>query len=421
MCAHWKEPGRGKRVQPKALVDFLIQLSRKDDVLPLESFASILLPRIKFSDGVPESECRAAVRQAIAEEAALKRPDAKRLLGRVTRHENAYMTRDETSWFVLGSVSIVGSVPLRPRRLIRCGFSFPKKVSSTLRDEHARVAQKLGVIRPDGYRIALAKLKARSAEEAGERAIEAFDFLRGLWNFALNSGLSVRYGSPSPINRIIPGPIYTVHRSDGTTVPAPVFLGPAHIGLPPASYDPGENWSLAMRIEKEARRVVRRSSYSEILTSAFRGYCRALDTMDFERSILSLWALVERLTCTDEELRSGSVNQKTCRRRLAFMQSPADVVEDVAYSLSQSRNIVAHTFDEVLDPESQAYVLKWQLERLMRFHLGANPRFRSFGQAIEVLSSPRDLDRIETEIARTSDRRRALQRATSYRELDPGT
>ncbi len=68
------------------------------------------------------------------------------------------------------------------------------------------------------YAAAWIHVRGRSPAEAMDRALEALDLRRGMWNFALNRGRGATFPAPSrgPINEVLAGPLYSLHHRDGS-------------------------------------------------------------------------------------------------------------------------------------------------------------------------------------------------------------
>lgn len=112
---------------------------------------------------------------------------------------------------------------------------------------------------------------------------------------------------------------------------------------------------------------------------------RALDTPDFEKSFLSLWSLLEKLTAT----RATENYEKTIARTLFIWKNP-EINKAVLEHLRHHRNTSVHAGSSSNQQETLTIQLKRYVEQMILFHLRIRPRFRSLDEARQFLDLPAD-------------------------------
>lgn len=108
---------------------------------------------------------------------------------------------------------------------------------------------------PSGYWAVWVKLRSRDAFSAGVRALRALDFLRGIWNFRVNHGSwRVSFGAGNgPFNRILPGPIHTLHHPSGRPADDHTWWEPGYVQpLHPLTLTNGSTQSSNLKRESGA-------------------------------------------------------------------------------------------------------------------------------------------------------------------------
>jgi len=136
-------------------------------------------------------------------------------------------------------------------------------------------------------------IRGRSVSEAHEGAIKALDGLRGIWNLFLNRRSSWRISNelPRPVNRILLGPIQTMHLSNGKLAEENFWYDPGYMGpLGRVNLSADERLAI-LKFEKFLRAQIRQSKDRARIEEFIVRYCRSLDDRNLQTSFLNLWTL----------------------------------------------------------------------------------------------------------------------------------
>ena len=217
---------------------------------------------------------------------------------------------------------------------------------------------------PEDYLPVRAYVKARSVEEAYEVGQNAIDFVRGLWNLCWNmggQGFRISSGRAAPVNKILLGPTRTVHNADGELAEENFWYNPGYYGPMPLANRLTEKWDAIQKFERKARRAIKRSASSTLLTRLVVRYVRSLDEEILETSFLKLWTLLEILTGT----RPGDSYDLTIKRTSRLFVNP-NLHAEILRHFRVSRNIAVHQFESPEFVEQLLFQLKFYVETTLR-------------------------------------------------------
>ena len=228
---------------------------------------------------------------------------------------------------------------------------------------------------PKSYSCVQIVTSGRSPEEAGILALDTIDLLRGIWNFFLNRTrhLILHSGNRDPINKIMLGPLHSLHSPNGKRLPDPFWYDATYVS-PVQPIDLTKNWDKARRFEKLVRRRLSISHSRLYQEEAFRRYTRALDEKSHETSFLKLWSLLEYLTNT--------LNQSydvTIRRAASLWADRAFHMEALQH-LRDHRNSAVHLDRWSAEITTLLYQLKRYVEALLTFHVSHSYRFANLDE-----------------------------------------
>lgn len=351
-------------------------------------FAIILGGCVVFDSAVPEEEQKRII-QLVAHDSSLARPITENsLLKACSKLEREYLARSRTPYRLLTEISIYSTIEV-PR--IKVGDSTITFKPKLLNGYAARTSlasksrSTLGFELPNGYMHVSVYVKARSTNEAAERALDALDLVRASWNLALNSGKAWRYssGRPSPINDIRLSPFHTIHYSSGALACETFWYDPGY-SRPAGSFSDQTKFSDVLAFGAKIRNRLASLAYREDIERALIRYVRALDSADLSDAYLRLWSLLEYLTDSTHE------PYKVATRRAAFMFADRERSLLVLSNLTNYRNRFVHVGSEQGDIESLVFQLKRYVDALLRFHLGSSFGFDSRSEAARFMDQPPD-------------------------------
>jgi len=241
-------------------------------------------------------------------------------------------------------------------------------------------------VHSEEYAAVWIHVSGRSPAEAVQRAGEALDLLRSIWNFALNRGSGRPFPPPNrgPLNEVLAGPTFSLHHPDGSLAGEPAWFDPQYAG-PQHSYKLQEKWDEVRRDEDGIRDVLKRSPYRTTLEDSLRRYSRALDMVDLSTSFLNLWSLLETLT----GITPRDAHEKVVKRA-AFVYSSRErkTEEQVLQHLRRYCNSYVHSGEDSDQTGAYLHQLRGQAEQLLKFHLNHSRHFSSLEEAAQFLDLP---------------------------------
>jgi hypothetical protein len=356
----------------------------------------ILGGMIEIAPEIPDLERRKIVNAAAFEAGAKGQITANSFLHSCQGHEAEYFRKPVTDFRLLTGISIASDIQLRPIRMGTLTITFNPRARVAEKNRaklHQEVKFSLGYDLPTRYMNASVAVKARSPHEAAQRALDGIDLVRATWNLWLNRSKSWRIstGRPSPVNEILLFPFHSVHAKNGRLATESWWYDPSYSG-------PGELFTNKAKIAKliefssKVRACIRRSAYSDDLTSALVRYVRALDSADLHDAFLRLWGVLEFLTDSTFE------SYKVTVRRAAFIFSNRNYTIQALTNLMNHRNRFVHAGTDADEIEPLLYLLKRYVEQLLIFHIGNSFKFESRTAAANFMDLPASRAQIDRRI-----------------------
>lgn len=376
-----------------------------------DELEAVLRSYTEFNTDVPDIEVGRIIQSAVfgtGKEGPLTRASIEIAMKRL---ESEFLARPSRQLVMATSLSIDPRTPLgRVVRIDGCTVSISPQLPTrfeiprgspldVLLSEHKTLRI------PQNFLSVRVALRARSPDAAVQRAWEALDLLRGIWNLSVNRVIIARFrsGERSPINAIRPGPVHTVHSPNGDLVAVDGYWYEPLFDRRERSSDLRQKWNVVLREELAVRRMLKRSRYSGDLKIAIRRYARALDSVDYETSFLRLWALLEYLTNTTTPSYDATI------KRVLFAQRDRVLGASILEHLRYQRNRVVHSSARGDHYEALIFQLKRYVEELLILHLRRRGEFSSRGTFAQFLDEPRDPATLKEQIAR---KRKALRYQT---------
>jgi len=244
---------------------------------------------------------------------------------------------------------------------------------------------------------------AKSDHEAAHRALHSLNFIREVWNWFLNRSVGFRrsMGIHLPVNKILLGPIHTLHDEKGRLATEDYWYEPDY-SESVKIYNPSNKIDKIYSFIKIVRAHLKRVNYDVELENAIVRYGKALDLMDWENSYLQLWGVLEQLTDTTNE------SYKVTIRRTSFFFSDREYHQQILTHLRDYRNRVVHAGTENQDIEAYIFQLKRYVEKVMEFLLGNRFGFNNISHAAEFMDMPVDLSKLDSKIKMLRNARKWL-------------
>lgn len=369
----------------------------------------LLYGMLQFSTDVPDRQAFGLLNTALFSVAAKGRLEPRSLLTELNKLQKRFLDQPIQRFALFTSISIKRHTKLPKIWLGRSQIIFDSKPNRRFVQQAEplinRAKTTLFGNLPNNYLPVRIHISGRSHGDSANRALDQFDFVRGIWNWNLNITQTIRMsfgGKPNPINSLIAGPIHTLHLPDGTLAADETYWYEQNYQGAVKPFNITPHIGHLFKFLAEVRERLEKNKYQETLENAFVRYARALDDRNWDTAYLKLWGLVELLTDTFGD------NYDVTIRRAAFVFAERDYYLQVMKYLREYRNRSVHR--DIQNPQIEAYLyqLKNIAEGLFRFHVFNNFGFSSIHEAAEFLNLPFEKGALE-------HREKITQNALRYR------
>lgn len=177
---------------------------------------------LNFPKGISDYEGRGLVQEAIFKAGKRGIITTKSLLSEVNKITAEYINQDIKRYALVTSLSISQFTSLKRIRIKDSLLIIEKNLPKRFRRESLKILnhakQSIFAELPNNYLPIRVHVSARSIHDAANKAIESIDFVRGIWNWFYNRSQTSRTssgGKPLPVNKLICGPIHTLHFPSG--------------------------------------------------------------------------------------------------------------------------------------------------------------------------------------------------------------
>jgi len=353
-------------------------------------YVVVLNSMVSLNKEIPLLEKKRIINQATFQAGAKGKITAETLLSEIRNLESKYLRRPLQRYNLVTSISVNRLCKLKRKKVYGCTISFCPFLPKVYREgiskiiEHARHSITGGV--PTDYMYVKVSVSAKSYDEAANKALDALDLIRGIWNFFENrkQGMRISSGKRNPVNKYILGPLHTLHKPDGKLATENWWYDLEYV-YQIRPYDPSRVIVKLYKFESSVRKLIQKSKYSSDIDTAILRYTRALDLTNWEDAFLRLWSVLEHLTGA-----SPNDSHKVTIRRAAFVFGGKEYSRQVLTHLKDYRNRAVHSGSENHDIEAYMYQLKRFVEALIGFHLRNKYGFKSLADASRVLGLPCD-------------------------------
>ena len=293
--------------------------------LEYHDYLVFLCSIVEFRGEIAALQKNRIVGQAVIRAAKRGKITAGSLLCAINELEQEYRKNPPQKLKMVTSISAAQKLSLRRATINGCSIVFgpklPTRFSRLRKKMLDGVRDRFAGELPTDYMDVAVSVSARSDADAADKALDAIDLLRGIWNLYFNRGRKILLSTKQlrPFNQFVLGPAHTLHVPSGKLATTLYWYQPEFQG-PIRPFNPGESKASMMhRFTQRTRKRLATCKYGEELARAIRRYTRALDLADWESVFLRLWSILEQLTST------GEGGYKVTIRRVSFL------FEDRAY------------------------------------------------------------------------------------------
>jgi hypothetical protein len=391
MTITWKQ-----NTNPNLITDQLenAKIITKDGNLSFKAFdydiySTLLFNILEFPIHISEADAREMISNSIRNHNPTVRITPQSVKDRLNNQEGKFSSLPYKRYVLASKISINPIIKLERiylgNKQIFVEQNLPSQFNQKPREELLKNASAYvyGEF-PKNYSQIRIYVSSQSIYDAADRALESCDFLRGIWNWVINRTFTFRKtlgGNLKPINKIILGPIHTLHYTDGNLIKENIWwYEPGYQGAI-TPYNPDqENLNVLMKSQVNIRKSINKLHYSNDLTSAFIRYARALDSKDYLSSFLKLWGILEFLTNTHNE-----PGRDVTVRRVASLYEEREFHVQILKILKEFRNSYVHSGKESNELEFYLVRLKNYVDTMLHFHVTNKFHFASIEKASEFL------------------------------------
>ena len=307
-------------------------------------------------------------------------------MSEIRKLEKEYLKVNPQQYFLLTSISVNKLCKLKRSTINDCIITFrpspPKNCIKEIQTKILRPASNFvsGDL-PSNYICAKISIKGKSTSEAADKALDAIDTLRGIWNLFYNRRNTFRIssGDKKPVNKIVIGPLHTLHFQNGKLATETWWYEPSYRG-PLQVHDPSKDIKNLYKFEQNVRKLLKKSNYRNFLETSLARYTRALDLGDWENAYLKLWGLLESLTSTGEK-----DSHKVTVKRTSFLFRERHYAKQVLTHLRDYRNKAVHVGAGNHDIETFMYQLKNFVEVVLEFQVANKFGFKSLAEVAQFM------------------------------------
>jgi hypothetical protein len=362
-----------------------------------EELAETLGSAVEIPLDVPNQQLAAAVRAAICEATASGRFSKEQMIAKIRDVIEDYLARPPVAFWIRTSWSRnIFEPALRSLKFDNGRIMFsqiPRKFDQNAITDIAKA--NYGVYVPSHYFPLLVHVTARCEYSAINMALDLSDLARALVNFTLNRRSFRRTfsGARQPVNSILPGPLHTVHRVDGSLVrPNAFWYNSRHSFVQENVQSRTRDYSRMRQSTLRLKEKINRSFWG-LMRQGLLAYTRALDHIDWQTSFFELWTTLEVITLTESARRSEKLID-----RASFLFDNRALARQTLKHLRAKRNSYAHQATEHHDPELLLMQLKGFVEALMLRLIGNPHRLNDSREFANFLDSPDDINQIDKQI-----------------------
>lgn len=361
-------------------------------------YGTLLYSMLDFSEEIPEIDARNITRKSIRKAGEKGEISKNSLLKEIKILENKYHKQPVERFALATSLSVGQMTQIRRinigRTQIIIGGQLPRRFIREAAKIRKEASQILYAPPPRHYSALRAHVSAKSHNEAVNKALDAIDLIRGIWNLYENKKHSTRIsvgGIPKPVNKIILGPFHTLHYPNGKLAATSTWwYEPSYLGAVQLHriVEIGSFFEYLNNV----RSLLDKSHYKSELEKAIIRYSRSLDERDWNNAFLRLWGVLELLTDTIKQSYDSTI------KRTAFLYQDYEFYLQILKHLRYFRNLSVHSDAENPEIESDLFQLKNFVEDLLYFHLANSRRFKSMEEAGRFLSLPRNKNALKSRV-----------------------
>lgn len=360
----------------------------------LQEIVPILATKLSFNNTIPEESKAPIVRETIFA-AAKNTITVESLLENFKNSEKKYLSQKPQRFYLLTTISFNNSITIPKFIINKSHIIFKSQFKDIEQEERSQFISLLEewLFRefPKSHLAVRVSTSGKNHFEAVNKALDNLDLLRAIFNFALRVNYSISLaitGLNKPINKIILGPLHTLHNLNGSSFDKRYWYD-AYYNEKATVFNAGDKIPNLLKFTESFRKKLNKLPYKEILTAALLRYVRALDFSDYEIAFVKLWGVLELLTGTSRESNELTV------KRASFLLSESEYHRYALDHLRIVRNENIHRGKNIQEQEACTYQLKRYVQELLIYHILNVNQFDKFEHSIEFLDYPAEIEKLK--------------------------
>lgn len=308
----------------------------------------------------------------------------------------AYLKSEQKSYYLTTSISFDNRLEVRSSTIKTCKIDFLKKLPAKLSLERKKVLDNqhtmVGCKYPYNYLNVRVKTSGRSIYEAAEKALEAINIYRGIWNFNYNRRVNFSITDPNkPLNRLLLGPIHTLHHIDYNLATEQYWYEPDY-SRSYGTIKQSEDFKQFYQFKNKTFGRIRRSGLQKIVENLLIQYTNAFDSKDSDSTFIKLWNVLENLTISKDE------KTKNIITRTLFLSKDPDLSKLTLTHLRGHRNTYAHSGSSKQDSTIAVFQLKEFVDGIILFVIENKFNLKTKDDLKNFLDHPRNPPRLQEKI-----------------------
>jgi len=366
---------------------------------------SVISSALSFHKDISEYDASNMVAQALTD-IRNKEIQQSEFLNKINQLQKSYLRKQKKIFHVATSLSFQCETRIRSIKHDDVEIVFLKKFPSKY-NRKGFIENNLTNINsilqnpqiPSNYYPIIIKSKCRNPREAMKKAEDSLNFILGIWNYFLNiqKGPTTFFASvkETPINKIVKGPIYTIHLENGNIAQKNLYFYESDYYGPLPCHPLTSEINNIKKFEGFIkRRISKKPKWAAIIKDSFVRYNRALEYYSCKQSFIELWSILEHLTSTTKE-----TNYDTTIRRVSnIYANEQELYEGLLNFIRIRRNSLVHLGEFREHGMNITHQLKKYVEQMLEYHIIAIKLFSNLGEALEFLDLPSDQNKIKSRL-----------------------
>ncbi|MCL1112480.1 hypothetical protein L2703_02500 [Shewanella basaltis] len=322
------------------------------DSFEFSHYMSLLRENIKFGD-FPNNVRDQALTIAIFKSADEGKLNSGFVSGILKQEEAKYLAKPFKDFCLVTGISVNC---LKSRLKIRTELAeisiskgFPKTFKSDYDFGHAE--KTYPNINSGSFSWVVVKVSARCFHSGANLALEELNYFLGVINhYLVSGGRRQSFGMTDPISKVRKYPLHYLFNPDGSLATELRWYEP-YFSQEGPTYHYDQSFKDACKHFRKLHKTILKSNRYRFFKTVFGRLTDALETNDMQKAFLSLWSLLEKLTFTQKDNYTTTIN-----RTLVLFKDKFIVNQDLEL-LRQKRNIAIHSGEQFEQSEEYAYML----------------------------------------------------------------